>query len=332
MRYIRFGVLSTAKIARTQLIPAMFRAGNAEVVAIASRGSKVHEVAAALQIPKAYESYDDLLKDPDIDAVYIPLPNYLHKEWVCKAADHDKHILCEKPAALHEREAAEMIEYCKEKNVKFIEAFMYQLHPQHERVREIIASGEIGDVKLMKSSHSFYMKDRVTNIRMDKEMGGGSLYDMGCYSIHAACHILQTEPIRAHALAEMDPDTNVDVSTFAHLKMTNGVNVMFDCSFDMANRNEYEIIGTKGTIKVPYAFRPDKNEGGIGLIVVTCDGVSREERIPGDLYRLEVEHFSNYILEDGEPFNTAEETIRNMRAIDACYESIQTGQVINIKQ
>lgn len=163
-------------------------------------------------------------------------------------------------------------------------------------------------------------------------MGGGSLYDVGCYSIHVACHILQTEPIRAHAFAEMNPDTNVDVSTFAHLKMANGVNVMFDCSFDMANRNEYEIIGTKGTIKVPHAFRPDNNEGGIGLIVVTCDGVSREERIPGDLYRLEVEYFSNYILEDGEPFNTAEETIRNMRAIDACYESIQTGQVINIKQ
>ncbi|MDF0725823.1 Gfo/Idh/MocA family oxidoreductase [Cytobacillus sp. S13-E01] len=331
MNKIRWGVLSTANIAQTELIPAINRADNAEVVAIASRGSKVHAVASKLNIPKAYESYDSLIEDPEIDAVYIPLPNHLHKEWVFKAAIQGKHILCEKPVALNNEEAAEMVQFCQEHNVKFMEAFMYQFHPQHERVREIISLGEIGDVKLIKSSHSFYFAERDGDIRMNKDMGGGSLYDVGCYSIHAIRTILQSEPVEVHAYAEIDPATKVDTSAYAYLKLANGVTATLDCSFEMVGRTEYEVIGTKGTIKVPYAFRPDFN-GGVGHVNVIGNGVTREEKIHGDIYRLEVEHFSRAILEDVAPSYSGKSTIQNMRVIDACYESIKAGERVKVNQ
>lgn len=311
MSKIRWGILSTANIARTQLIPAIFRAENAEVTAIASRGPKVHEVAAGLNIAKAYESYDELLNDQEIDAVYIPLPNHLHKEWVFKAAKKGKHILCEKPIALTAEEAIEMVQICKEQNVKFMEAFMYQLHPQHERVRYIIASGEIGEVKLFKSSHSFYLENRDGDIRMKKEMGGGSLYDVGCYSIHAIRNILQSEPVEVHGFAEFDPATNVDLSAIVFLKLANGIPAVIDCSFDMTDRNEYEVVGTKGSIKVPFAFRPDVANGGVGHIIVETGRVKRKENIRGDIYKLEVEHFSNAILHDLEPINTGEVSVKS---------------------
>ncbi|WP_318615872.1 Gfo/Idh/MocA family oxidoreductase [Sporosarcina sp. YIM B06819] len=329
MNKVRWGVLSTANIAQTQVIPAIFRAENAEVVAIASRGSKVHTVASALQIPKAYESYEQLLNDPDIDAVYIPLPNHLHKEWVLQGARQGKHILCEKPAALTAGEAAEMIQICSEHNVKFMEGFMYQFHPQHARVKEIIASGEIGDTKLIRSSHSFYLENRTDDIRMDKDMGGGSLYDVGCYSIEVIRHITEAEPIEVQAIAAIEPKSGIDISVYSHLKLDNGLTAIFDCSFDMTARNEYEIIGTKGTIKVPFAFRPDVN-GGIGSILVQGNGMSREEKVSGDIYRLEVEHFSSAILNNTDPAITGQSTINNMRVLEACYQSIQTGQPVKL--
>lgn len=331
MKKIRWGVLSTAHIAQQQLIPAIFRAENAEVRAISSRSDKVHGIAAALNIPKAYESYDELLADPEIDAVYIPLPNHLHREWVFKAARQGKHILCEKPVSLTAETAAEMVSICRENNVKFMEAFMYQFHPQHKRVQEIIASGEIGEVKLMKSCHTFYLGQREGNIRMDKEMGGGSFYDVGCYSVHAMRYILQSEPVEVQVIADVDPVTGVDLSAFGYAKLNNGATVTFDSSFEMAERDDYEIVGTKGTIKVPHAFRPDKN-GGIGQVIVQINGITREEAVPGDLYKLEVEHFSQCILDNKEPSYSPELMILNMRVIEACQESIYSGRMVEINE
>ncbi|WKA54679.1 Gfo/Idh/MocA family protein [Planococcus shixiaomingii] len=331
MDKVRWGILGTANIARTEVIPAIVRASNAEVAAIASRSSKVYEVANELSIESAYESYDELLEDDEIDAVYIPLPNHLHKEWVFKAAQKGKHVLCEKPASLTAEEAQEMVKVCQENNVKFMEAFMYQFHPQHQRVRDIIASGEIGDVMLFKSSHSYYFADRTGNIRMVKEMGGGSIYDVGCYSIHALRHVLQTEPVEVQANAEMDPEAQVDLSAYSFLKLENGAKAILDCSFDMMDRNEYEVVGTKGSIKVPFAFRPDHN-GGVGHIIVQTGMFKREEKIYGDIYRMEVEHFSKAILENLEPVYSGDSTVQNMRVIDACYEAIHSGERVKIQQ
>ena len=330
MEKIRWGVLSTANIGRTQVIPAICRADNAEIIAIASRTSKVHKIAQELKIPKAYESYEELLDDPEIDAVYIPLPNHLHKEWVIRSAQKGKHILCEKPMALTESETEEMFAVCTKHGVKVMEAFMYQLHPQHARVKEILASGEIGEVKLMKSSHSFYLENRSTDIRMDAAMGGGSIYDLGCYAIQAIRHLTDAEPVEVMAEGEVDPATGVDLTGIVSLKMSSGVRALFDCSFDMAGRNEYELIGTEGSLKVPFAFRPDIN-GHIGKILVHKNGETREEQIFGDIYRLEIEHFSTAILTDSDPAITADSTVKNMRTIEACYRSLKTGQKISLE-
>ncbi|MDN4525035.1 Gfo/Idh/MocA family protein [Fictibacillus fluitans] len=329
MKKVRWGVLSTATIGLNQGIPAIQRSENAELVALASRGEKGRAKAEELSIPKYYDSYEKLLADPGIESVYIPLPNHLHLEWAVKAARQGKHVLCEKPAFLHAEDTKKMVEACREHGVYFMEAFMYQFHPQHDRVKEIIDSGEIGEVKLMRSSFSFYIQDRVENIRLSKEKGGGSIYDVGCYSIHAARSILQSEPIEVQAFSDLDPDTGVDLSSIVHMKLENGIPVVFDCSFDMANREEYEVVGTQGTITVNRAFRPDVY-GGEGLILIQTKEGQREEKVTGDQYRSQIEHFSSCILEGKEPSYTLEETYQNMQAIDACYESIAKRQLVSL--
>ena len=296
MTKVRWGILSTANIAQTQVIPAIKRAENAEVVAIASRGAKVHAVAQALQIPRAYESYDELLLDAEVDAIYIPLPNDMHKEWSSKAAAAGKHVLCEKPVVLEEQDLEDILAAFQQHDKVFMEAFMYQFHPQHARVKEILASGEIGEVKLYKSSHSFFFENREGDIRMDAEKGGGALWDVGCYSLHAMQHLLDEEVVSMTFKAQYDEQAGVDMSTCGIIKLTNDVLAMIDCSFNMVGRNEYEIVGTKGTLKVKNAFRPDVF-GGDAQIVVTTGATERTEYVQGDLYKLEIEYFSNKVLD-----------------------------------
>lgn len=329
MRKIKWGILSTANIAKTQVIPAIQRSAIAEAEAIASSNGKAAAAAAELNIPRAYETYEELLQDPNIDAVYIPLPNSLHRKWVLEAARYGKHVLCEKPAALTAQEMIEMERYCKEQNVLFMEAFMYQFHPQHERVKEIIASGEIGEVKLMRSSFSFYMEDRDTNIRMDRSLGGGSIYDVGCYCIHAMRTILEAEPVNIHVHGKLDAKTGVDVSAVVHLEFNQGIQGVFDCSFEASFRNEYEVVGTKGRVLVPNAFRPDVS-GGVGTITVESDGQQRTEQFEGDIYLAEVDHFSEAILEKKPLIYPAEQTIANMRVIDACYSSLDKDEEVTV--
>ncbi|WP_078544948.1 Gfo/Idh/MocA family protein [Litchfieldia alkalitelluris] len=331
MTTIKWGVLSTAHIGQTQLIPAIKTAKNAEVVAIASRGEKAIEVAENLKIPKSYTSYEELLDDPEIDAVYIPLPNHLHKEWVIKAAEKGKHVLCEKPASLTSTETKEMVDACEKYGVRFMEAFMYQFHPQHERVKEILQSGEIGEIKLMKSNFSFFLEDRTGNIRMDPTMGGGSIFDVGCYCIHSTRNILGSEPISVEVKAKIDSDYQVETTSFVTMKMENGVDAIFDSSFDMAFRQTYEVIGTKGTITVPAAYRPDVN-GNIGVVIVDKGSVRREEKIYGEQYVLQVEHFSEAILNPSlELKYSGEKAVKNMKVIEACYESIKSEAIVNLK-
>lgn len=323
LRKVRWGVISTADIAQTQVIPAILRSEHAEIVAIASRGEKASAVAEIFSIPHYYESYEELLKNQEVEAVYIPLPNHLHKQWVMEAAKFGKHVLVEKPAALTAQETLEMIRVCQENDVKFMEAFMYQFHPQHKRVKELITSGEIGEIKYMRASFSFILEEREANIRLNKEMGGGSIYDVGCYCIHAIRNLLESEPVTVEVFAEHDPQTGIDLSAIGYMKLENGINCVFDCSFDMSFRQEYEIVGTKGKITIPHAYRPDV-VGHDALIIIG----DRFETVSGDQYKLQIDHFSKAILEDFQPSYSVENTIQNMRVIDACYESIEKGQPI----
>lgn len=326
---LKWGIISTAQIGQNQLIPAIHRAQNAEVVAIASPNEKVQEVAERLNIPTVYSSYEELLEDSNIDAVYIPLPNHLHKEWVMKAADQGKHILCEKPAALTAEQTKEMVDYCRERNVTFMEAFMYQFHPQHERVKEIISSGEIGDVKSFESSFTFFLEDGTGNIRLDPNKGGGSLYDVGCYCIHAARTVLDSEPISIRVNGDLAEDGIVDTSLFAYMEMASGVHVTFKSSVKMANSSDYTVVGTKGKVTVPRAYRPDV-VGGEGLVIVETGSLQRTEKVVADQYALQVEHFSEAVLSNTAPSYTPESTLANMRAIDACYEALRTGNVVKL--
>ncbi|MBO1512554.1 Gfo/Idh/MocA family protein [Metabacillus bambusae] len=330
MSVVRWGILSTANIGQEQLIPAIHRSKNAEIVAIASSRDTISEIAERLNIPHTHSSYEALLQDPTIDAVYIPLPNHLHKKWVIEAAKYGKHVLCEKPATLNSSDTEEMIAVCHDQNVKFMEAFMYQFDPMNQRVRDIIASGEIGDVKLMRSSFSYYLGDRETNIRMKKNVGGGALYDVGCYCIHAIRNIIGSEPIDIKATAKIDTATGVDITTTVQMELENGIQATFDCSFDMYESQYYEVIGTKGKISVPFAFRPDQHGGGI--IKVEKQNDERIEKYQADNYVLEVEHFSQVILDNKQPIYTAENAIQNMRVIEACLEAIETGRVISLSK
>ncbi|WP_331000797.1 Gfo/Idh/MocA family protein [Radiobacillus kanasensis] len=326
---IRWGILSTAKIGRQQVIPAIQRADNGSVEAIASRGDKAKEVAEELGIPKAYTSYEALLEDPEIDAVYIPLPNGLHKEWVRKAAEHGKHVLCEKPAALDSKELEEMLRACEENNVLFMEAFMYQFHPQHNQVKQLIKDGEIGEVTLMRAKFSFLLKDD-TNIRLDAKLGGGALYDVGCYGIHSICHILEAQPTSVATAAKFS-DTGVDTTLTGVLTFGDGRLANFDCSFDTYPRCGYEVVGSKGSIEVLNAYRPDLNPNGQGIIKVTKDsGETSDYQIEGDQYRLQVEHFADSILQQKEPTYGKEQVRNHFAVLDACYQSARTGETVKL--
>lgn len=314
------------------LIPALHDTENAELTAIASGSGRAKEAARQFQIAKAYDSYEALLDDPEIEAVYIPLPNGLHAEWVKKAAGAGKHVLCEKPAALTAAESESMMEECRKHDVLFMEAFMYQFHPQHEKVKELIASGEIGNVKLMRS-HFVYQLSDAQNVRFDHALGGGCLYDVGCYCIHASRHILGEEPLKAYAQAHQDVQTGVDVTTAGILTFEDDVQALFDTSFEASPHEAYEVIGEKGHIEVSAPFRPDIRPDGNGQVTLKKDdGTEKEFLIPGDAYTLEVEHFSRCIAEGRQPMNTTESTINNMKVIDACYESINSGQAIQLNE
>ncbi|WP_026699808.1 Gfo/Idh/MocA family protein [Salibacterium aidingense] len=327
MNKVNWGILSTAAIAKKQVIPALQQADNAEPAAVASGSGKAAELARQYDIPKAYENYEELLDDPEIDIVYIPLPNGLHAKWVKEAAKRGKHVLCEKPAALTAEEAQDMIRFCEESNVLFMEALMYQFQPQYQRVKEIIASGEIGEVKLMRSSFTFMLEELEGNIRMSRALGGGSLYDIGCYCIHAIRHILDSEPVKVYAAEERHPEYGVDMSAVVTMTMRNGVNAYFDCGMNMTERNTYEVVGTKGTIEGAAAYVPQP-DGECRLTITNENMETREENISGYYYTIGVEYLSNCVINGMKPEFKPENTIKNMKVLDACHESLNKGKIV----
>jgi predicted dehydrogenase len=325
---VKWGIMSTANIGRRLVIPAFQRSKNAEVVAIASRGDKSFDVAKELAIPKAYTSYEQLLDDPEIDAVYIPLPNHLHKEWVIKAAQAKKHVLVEKPAGLTAAEVQEMIIAGVENKVIIMEAFMYRFHGQHQKVKELIQNGLIGDIQMIRGSFSFHMRNQNENIRMQSEYGGGVLYDVGCYPINAFRYFLG-EPESVYAEATFH-ENGVETTAHGILGYGKGVKAIFDCSFSMTPRNEYEIVGTTGTIKSLFAFRPDASDRGGEIEMITPDGYQKI-KVEDDQYKNQTEHISQCILENKNPTYSMDNTLLNMRVIDATYHSLRNNLRVSIE-
>ncbi|WP_082232454.1 Gfo/Idh/MocA family protein [Halobacillus massiliensis] len=322
---MKWGILGAANIAKKALIPALQRTETAEVFAVASLSGKEKDFAEEYHIPKTYSTYEGLLADQEIEAVYIPLPNHLHKEWTIKAAQAGKHVLCEKPAALTTADAKEMIETCEKHGVLFLEAFMYQFHPQHEKVKSLINEGAIGEVRLIKAGFSFNFDRNGYNIRLDRTKGGGALWDVGCYGVHSALHLMDEEVDKVTAISHIDEESGVDFTTGVSLSLENGIIVQVDCSFEAEGRNEYQVIGSEGSINVHDAYRPDKQDH-IGKITLRNEKGVQELIETGDQYRLQVEKFMEAAGQKDSLTELHNETLRYLKVMEESIHLIYRGK------
>jgi predicted dehydrogenase len=331
-RRLRWGVLSTADIARSKWIPGVRRspAGRGEVVAIASRdGTTARRVADELAIPRAHESYAALLADSEIDAVYIPLPNHLHLEWALAAIRAGKHVLCEKPLALRSADAATMVDAAERAGVRLMEAFMYRLHPSWLAVRELVASGRIGRLQAVQSWFSYYNDDD-TNIRNIRAAGGGALMDIGCYSINLSRMLFGAEPVRVTGTVRRDDPDGVDVLTSGALEFDGGGLATFTCSIRTETDQRVHIYGTDGhiSIGIPFNIPPDRpthvflTQGGDPPV---APHVERLTFGTADPYGVEADAFAAAIL-DGAPMPIDPgDAVANMRVIERVLEAAEPG-------
>jgi predicted dehydrogenase len=326
---LRWGVLSTAAIGLKKVIPAMQQGQHTRVVAIASRDlAKAREAATALGIPTAYGSYEELLADPNIDAVYNPLPNHLHVPWTVKAAEAGKHVLCEKPFSLTVAEAESLLAVRSRTGVKIGEAFMIRSFPQWLRLRELLKQGRIGDLRSVVGVFSYFNIDPA-NIRNQVASGGGAVMDIGCYLIHASRYAFANEPTRVVALIERDPQMHTDRLTSAILDFSAGQSI-FTCSTQLVPYQRVHFLGTRGRIEIEIPFnapidRPTRlfvDDGGdlSGKTITT-------ETFPVcDQYTLQGDAFSKAILENTEVPVPLEDAIGNMAVIEAIFRSASSGQ------
>ncbi|WP_416293921.1 Gfo/Idh/MocA family protein [Paenibacillus illinoisensis] len=323
-RKLRWGILGSASIAKGSVIPGLQQSELNEVAAIASRDEeKAKQTADQLGIPQAYASYEALLEDDSIDAVYIPLPNHLHREWTIRAAEAGKHILCEKPLALTEQEAREMAQACDDAGVLLAEAFMYRHHPRYDQIRDVIASGEIGEIRGIHSTFSFNNSGSAGNVRFKREWGGGALYDIGCYSISAARLLLGQEPSAVTVIGMFSPEhDHVDMMASGLLEFNDHVGVTFDSSMWAAFRNTLEVLGSDGIIEVPSAFisKPDRSSN----FYVTAGGERREVEVPQvNHYSLQGDDMARAVLQGKNMRFASSDAVANMKVLEACLRSAE---------
>ncbi|HKU74559.1 MAG TPA: Gfo/Idh/MocA family oxidoreductase [Pyrinomonadaceae bacterium] len=317
---VRWGILGAAKIAMTKVIPAMQRSEWCEIVAIASRDlSKAKAAAAELNIPTAYGSYQQLLDDDSIEAVYNPLPNHLHVPWTLNAAEAGKHVLCEKPIGLDAREAKALIEVRNRTGVRIQEAFMVRTHPQWLETRRLIHSGRIGSLRSITGFFSYFNPDP-ENIRNQLDFGGGALMDIGCYPITISRFMYETEPRRVLGLIERDEETGTDTLTSAVLEFPNGHST-FTCSTRLAPYQRMMFTGTEGRIEVLIPFNAPNDRP----TQIVLDDETIEFPIC-DQYEIQGSLFSRAIRENGEQPIPLEDAINNMAVIDAVFRSATTSQ------
>ena len=330
---IRWGVLSTAAIGMKQVLPAMKLCRYASLEAIASRGlAKAQAAATEFGIAKAYGSYEELLADAEIDAVYIPLPNQMHVPWAIKAAEAGKHVLSEKPLSLTAEEAKTLLAVRERTGVRIGEAFMIRCHPQWLRVEELIRSGEIGELLAVSGIFSYYLDDPA-NIRNQPECGGGALYDIGCYLIQAARAGFGTEPKRVAAVLERDPRFLTDQLTSALIDF-GGHHAIFTCSMQMIPYQRVQFLGTKGRIEIEIPFN-SPNRRPTRIFVDTTgaldnSGIRTEEFPTCDQYTLQGDAFSLAVLEGREVPVPLEAAIRNMAVIDAIFKAAERGEWVTV--
>ena len=323
-----------ANIATKKVIPAMQRGERSHVAAIASRDAqKAHDAAAELGIEHSYGSYEELLADPEIEAIYNPLPNHMHVPWSIRAAEAGKHVLCEKPIGLSTAECRDLMAARDRTGVKIGEAFMVRTHPQWLRARELVRSGAIGALRAVMGAFS-YFNDDPKNIRNQPEMGGGALMDIGCYPIQISRFLFEEEPRRVSALIERDPNMGIDRLTSALLDFPSG-QAAFTCSTQMVPYQRIQIFGTRARIEVEIPFNAPPTQACRIFIDDGSDlfGESRrvEECSVVDQYTLQGDAFSRAIRENGEVPTPLEDSLRNMATIEAAFHAAEIGEWVEPK-
>jgi predicted dehydrogenase len=308
---LRWGILGCARITRRGLIPGIRASQSGTLVALASRDRATAQAwAAEFGVPRAWGSYEDLLGDPDVDAVYIPLPNELHEPWVVAAADAGKHVLCEKPLALDAPQARRMVDHCRSRGVVLMEAFMWRHQPRTAGLRELVARGSIGELRLVRSSFSFPIDPG--DWRLDPARGGGALWDVGCYGVSTARLFAGAEPESIRSRARFGP-TGVDLTLTAELKFPNGVLGLIDCSFEQPFRCAYELVGTRGVVEVPDAYLPPAQP----VARVRSGGAAEEVAFPGgDQYGMMVDAFAEAVRSGTGLIPPSEDGLAQMAALD----------------
>ncbi len=329
MKKIRWGILSTARIAREKVIPAIQKSAFCEVIAIASGNKeKLESEATRLSIPRTYNSYEDLLNDDQIDVVYIPLPNHLHVPWSIKALAAGKHVLCEKPLGLSATEVRQLIEASGEKpNLKIMEAFMYRFHPQWSEVNKLIRLDKIGIVRTIQSFISYWNTDP-GNIRNQKELGGGAIMDIGCYCISFARYIFEEEPVKVFGTTDIDMTFNIDRMASGILDFSKGTST-FTCSTQLMSYQRVNILGTQGRIEIEIPVNaPPATSTRVWLFTE-----DRSEEItvdPADQYTIQAEEFSKAILNNTPVPTSLEDALNNMRVIEAIFQSAEKKEWIHL--
>jgi D-xylose 1-dehydrogenase (NADP+, D-xylono-1,5-lactone-forming) len=335
MSKLRWGILGAARV-NERLLPAIVEASNAELVAIASRRTGAAAETLAKYAPqvkgvKTYDALEDLLDDASIQAVYIPLANHEHAEWALKAIAAGKHVLIEKPMAI-KVEDVEAIEAAALKHkVKVMEGFMYRFHPQHQRVKEIVQSGLIGEVMFAKASYSFMMREaRMYRLANDTANGGGAMWDIGPYAIHTLRHCFESKPVSVTAMAKY-AQSGADISTSGVIDFGDGKRGHFDTSFECSRQSEYNIVGTKGSIKCHTVWQlPGTND--VPVISWWSESGHKGEAIypASNHFVLEIEHFSDCVLNDKPTLLIFADAKMNCKTIVATLESAASGKTVKI--
>lgn len=337
-RKVRWGIIGTAGIARNAFIPAAKAAHNAVVLGVASRdAARARQYADENGIERSYGSYEDLLADPDIDAIYNPLPNDGHAPWSMAAARAGKATLCEKPIALNAAEAQTMIETFRAADVLLAEAFMYRYHPQHAIVKQMLADGKIGRLTAINAGFTYALPPTdTTNVRLDPTMGGGGLLDIGCYCVNL-CRMMAGEPTSVTGQVFIGPQSGTDEAFAGTLAFPNGVVAVFDCGMRGSWRQTYSLVGTEGILTVKAAFRPRENEPTVieyrretGEFWQTIDQPEIIHSPAVNQYQLMVEDFSDAVLTGRKMTYDPLHSLGNMRVLDALIQSAHEGRRIDL--
>jgi D-xylose 1-dehydrogenase (NADP+, D-xylono-1,5-lactone-forming) len=324
MEALRWGIVGAARIAREQVIPAVRRSGCGEVVAVSSASGRAGPYAEELAIPRSYRSHEELLADPDVDAVYLPLPNSEHARWIIRAAQAGKHVLCEKPLAVDAAAADAAIAACAAAGVLLMEAAMYRFHPRMQRLHELVTSGALGAPRLIHAAYTFTMA-APQDYRREAAMGGGALLDVGYYGVSIARWLAGAEPLTALSCAEREAEGAVDWQLAGVLRFPAGLAASVQCSFGAVPYEMVEVVGTAGVARVLRGSRAQKTDP-VELRWQRGSDDEIDEQFAADQYAEMVEHFSHCILAGEPPAYAARDAAANLRALDALARAAVSGR------